>query len=288
MPVVSDLFVYPIKSLKGIRLEQAQLNIEGLKWDRHWMITDANFKFVTQRQLAEMALISVNISDEHLTLSKVGLSSLTIDLNSSNQDKLKVTAQVWRDSVMGFDEGDEVSEWLTQALGMYQGAPLRLVRKDVQDKRAVDPEFDVTLSADTDFSDGFPYLVATEETLSALNKALKDKAKPTVDMARFRPNIVLSGAEYAWQEYDCNHLKEVNGLYQLALCKPCQRCPITTIDQQTAEIVDKKEPLTTLSELNPMNKPKGAYFGQNAVLLRADITTIRIGDEVSFAQKQVD
>ena len=56
---VTDLFIYPIKSCRGIRLERAQMVARGFAADRRYMLVDGRGAFVSQRQRRELALVSV-------------------------------------------------------------------------------------------------------------------------------------------------------------------------------------------------------------------------------------
>ena len=49
MPVVTDLFVYPVKSCAGIRVESADLWETGLYLDRLWMVVTEDGRFLSQR-----------------------------------------------------------------------------------------------------------------------------------------------------------------------------------------------------------------------------------------------
>ncbi|MFO7846911.1 MAG: MOSC domain-containing protein, partial [Balneolaceae bacterium] len=60
---LQDIFTYPIKSLGGIRLEEATLEERGLKYDRRWMLVDKKGKFLSQRKHPKMALLQTRISD---------------------------------------------------------------------------------------------------------------------------------------------------------------------------------------------------------------------------------
>ncbi|MDX1357079.1 MAG: MOSC domain-containing protein, partial [Halomonas venusta] len=132
--------------------------------------------------------------------------------------------------------------------------------------------------AHTYFADGYPFLITTTGSLDALNQALVANGQSPVPMNRFRPNIVVE-CESAWAEDQWATLVGQSG-YELTLRKPCQRCKITTVDQQTGTVPQQAEPLKTLLSLNTQPHLKGAHFGQNATLTTGQGSTIRVGDEV--------
>ena len=61
--LVQDIFIYPIKSLGGIRLMEADVEERGFRYDRRWMLVDAEGVFVTQRVYPQLALSLIHISE---------------------------------------------------------------------------------------------------------------------------------------------------------------------------------------------------------------------------------
>ena len=53
MYTVSQLFIYPIKSLGGISVNEAKITDRGLEYDRRWMLVDNDHQFLTQRKNGE-------------------------------------------------------------------------------------------------------------------------------------------------------------------------------------------------------------------------------------------
>ena len=277
MFTISSLHIYPVKSLQGIALSDAVLTTQGLAFDRQWMLVDAAGKFVTQRQMPALARISTRLTAECLVLEHAGLPPLSIPLAPIPDNRCAVT--VWRDTCMGCDEGAAALHWLTQAVGQWQGGDLRLVRFAPEGVRPVDPAYMDGDSADTAFSDGYPFLIVSEASLAAVNVQLLANGAEAVPMARFRPNIVLSGMS-AFGENDCKTLTATDASYRFTLRKPCQRCKTTTVDQRTGVIANPKEPLRTLTAMNPYPHLSGAYFGQNATLTLGHGVVIKVGDQV--------
>lgn len=275
---ISSLHIYPVKSLQGITLQQATLTTQGLAFDRQWMVVDANGHFITQRQLPKMAQIRVCLTVDALVLEHANLPPFTVALHTTPAQRIEVV--VWRDHCQAYDEGDAASQWLTHILGKWQGGDLRLVRFADDFTRPVDPNYMNGDSADTAFSDGYPFLIVSEASLQALNAQLVVNGANPVPMTRFRPNIVISGIE-AFGEDRCTTLTAAMQVYRFTIRKPCQRCKITTIDPQTGMIADPKEPLKTLVAMNPYPHLSGAYFGQNATLSFGEKQLITVGDRLS-------
>ena len=279
MAQITDLFIYPVKSLKGISLNEAETALRGFKYDREWMITDSDYEFITQREIESMATIKVNIDSKYLSLESINKSKLKVDLNTKRSEIVK--AKVWDDTCMAFDEGDEASSWLTEVLGRYKGKTLRMIRFDSEGKRPVPAKYLHGQQAESAFSDQFPYLITSWESLDKLNLGLLENNSKEVPMSRFRPNIVLKGISDIEKKTSTDLVSKL-GNYNFGLRKPCKRCKITTINQDTGGIAEPKEPLATLTSLEFSNENRGAFFGQNAILLSNKNCILRVGDELTI------
>jgi len=266
MITVTGLFIYPVKSLGGISLSEADLGPRGFKYDREWLIVDKGHRFVTQREIARMALIKTTIDEERdvliLRLPEVN-KELSIPLKASpEKETIKVT--VWNDSALATVESDEVNAILSNFLRQE----LRLVRMAPGYKRRVDEHYAPDDDDIVGFADGFPFLIISDESLDELNERLEYP----LPMNRFRPNITThGGGPFAEDHWD----KIQIGTVELALVKPCARCVITTIDQDCAE--QGKEPLRTLA--NYRNQGGKILFGQNAIFKGSG--NISVGDSVT-------
>lgn len=279
MAQITDLFIYPVKSLKGISLNEAETELRGFKYDREWMITDSDYEFISQREIESMTTIKVNIDSKYLLLESKNKSQLKVALNTKRSEIVK--AKIWDDTCMAFDEGDEASSWLTEVLGRYKGKTLRMIRFDSEGKRPVPVKYLHGQQAESAFSDQFPYLITSWESLNKLNVGLLENNSKEVPMSRFRPNIVVKGIADIEKKTSADLVSKL-GNYNFGLRKPCKRCKITTINQDTGEIAEPKEPLSTLTSLEFSNENRGAFFGQNAILLSKKNCILRVGDELTI------
>ena len=280
---VTDIYIYPVKSLKGISLKEAETGLRGFKYDREWMITDSDYEFLTQREIEAMATISVSIDKDFLFLRSSKGSELKINLNAEREESVQVT--VWDDICDAYDEGEDASYWLTDELGYWKGKTLRLVRFCSDRKRPVPEEYLQGREAESSFSDQFPYLITSWDSLKKLNEGLIENGKEEVTMARFRPNIVVNDIASIENRTSLDLISQ-DGHYEFGLRKPCKRCKITTINQDSGEIIDFKEPLATLTSLNFSSESYGAFFGQNAILLSEKECVVRVGDLLQTSTKK--
>lgn len=286
--VITNLTIYPVKSLQGINLQKSVVIEQGLKWDRHWMIVNDDGLFLTQRSWPKMATIKTAITDSHLILTHPDHESeLRIPLKViPNQQQ---QAKVWKSECEVLNEGKDASDWLVSVLGLHRGKTLHLVRMNPQFNRQVSVKHTNGNQNSTHFADGYPFLVTNISSLFALNKELKTQELPSVPMNRFRGNIIVDQVP-AFIEHNSTHMeiKKPNNdtICYIDFANPCQRCPVPGIDQTTANVPSPQQPLNTLFNMTHVDK-KGAFFGQNAVLApsskkQSDIV-IELGDKVEFA-----
>lgn len=271
--IISQIFIYPVKSCAGIEVSESILKPTGLSYDREWMIVDQEGQFLTQRQIPHMVWITPRLSHEALFLSAPGHDEIKVPFSRVGHPR-RVT--VWRDTLMGDDMGDEVAAWLDSFFEV-PGKKFRLIRFSPLATRISAREWTGDYDAQNMFSDGFALLVVTQRALDALNERLLKDGHDTVDMMRFRPNLVLEGLD-AHQEDELSHLllHTVAGPIVLNLAKPCGRCPIPNIDPYTAS--RSPEVMATLEAYRRLNRMNDAVcFGMNAIVKTGDGRSIQVG-----------
>jgi len=267
---IAALNIYPVKSCRGIALNQAILAPTGLACDRRWMVVTDTGRFLTQRELPRLALVAPTVNGHELRLSAPGMIDLHL---SAASDRQRVQVTIWRDRCSAFDEGPQAAAWLSQFLAQT----VRLVRFDPAGKRPSACQWTGDTQALNKFTDGFPVLVVSQASLGDLNERLET----LLPMNRFRPNVVLDGV----QAYDEDRIHELSdGDVRLRLVKPCTRCKITTTDQATADVMGA-EPLATLKSYRWSRELNGAMFGQNAIIAGGIGAELRVGQRLAITWK---
>lgn len=269
---ITDLFVYPLKSARGIAVQQARVDSLGLAGDRLAMVVDAGGNAITQREMPQLAQISVVESEGFLRLSmdgKNGKNGIAVHLTSA---VTRLDVDIWK-SIVSAAIADDASN---RALSDWLGQEVRIAIFDGSSERLAEESWAGT-AAPVAFADGFPILVTTTGSLAALNADLAAHGSAPVGMDRFRPNIVVD-CEEPWQEDRWDAI-EINGL-RLDLVKPCARCIMTTQDQITGSR-DVANPLPSLGRLRMSadRRVPGLLFGWNAV--SRGNGSITIGHEVT-------
>jgi uncharacterized protein YcbX len=267
MRTLSEIWVYPVKSLGGISLQTAKVEPRGLQHDRRWMLVDDTGRFVSQREIPQMALLDTAIDSTHLTVfwKKNPSEQIQIPLETP-ADLEKLQVEIWDDQCQSQVLPKEISDWFSENLKQN----LRLVVMPETTRRWADGRY-APEGQHVSFADGYPFLLIGQATLDDLNRRL---AQP-LPMNRFRPNFVFTGGapfeEDSWKQFTISN-------QQFACVKPCGRCIIPTTDQDTA--VRAAEPLKTLATFRQSGHK--ILFGQNVVWLGEGEARVRVGDELEF------
>ncbi|HXF29012.1 MAG TPA: MOSC domain-containing protein [Chlamydiales bacterium] len=261
---VSALFIYPVKSLKGLSVQKFEIGAKGPMMDRRWMVVDKEGRFLSQRVEPKMALITVELFPDKILLKAPRVPPVIV--TRANKSEVR-SVVIWKDTVDAIDQGNQAAEWLTEFLGF----DARLVFLPDETVRKVNPKY---ATADTDqvsFADAYPLLVISEASLADLNWRLKTP----IQMNRFRPNLVISGCE-PYEEDTWKRFRIGDMLFECV--KPCSRCVTVTIDQHTAE--KDPEPLEVLATYR--KEEGGIMFGQNVIPKNQGI--VSIGAEVKVLE----
>lgn len=266
---LSELYRYPVKSTAYEALESVHLDALGLEGDRRWMVVEAsNGRFLTQRLLPQMGRIEARWQEGFaaLRLRAPGMDDLLVDV-PGRDDNLRGVL-IWRDMLQVPDAGDAAAQWLSAFLGR----DVRLVQMPEQRARQVDTAY-AEPGEHVHFADGFPLLLIGQGSLDDLSA----KVGRPLEMLRFRPNLVVTGAE-PFAEDGWKRIRIGDVTFRVA--KPCSRCILTTIDPHTGERDATREPLATL--LGYRNVNGEAMFGQN--LLAENRGELKLGMPVEVLE----
>jgi MOSC domain-containing protein len=262
---LSRLFVYPVKSLRGVGLEEARLENGRLVGDRNWLLVDARGAFMHMRDYPRMARISADLSSRGIRVRVDDMPALEIDLPAIDTNTPIELVPLWRRTSPVTPAGEDAHEWFSRALGVE----CRLMAF-VPDATAFNVPF---YEVHSSLQDATPFHLTTEESLADLNARM---AIP-IPMHRFRPNIVVRGAEpYAEDQWTVLTIGETT----LRWIKPCTRCVATTTDHETGERASR-EPLYTLARYH--RQGNHVTFGHYLVAETWG-DRLRVGDRVSVIE----
>ena len=246
---LTGINIYPIKSCRGIALSEWETDTFGLRFDRRWMVVDETGTFITQRTHPRMALVTVKVGDGVLQIDAPGMPTLETPLRPAAAVVTQVV--VWNFAGPSTWLGEAAALWFTEFLG----TACSLVHMGDEVVREANPVF-APEATRVSFADGYPLLLISEESLADLNSRLSQP----LPMNRFRPNLVIGGdGPYVEDSLGAFRLGEI----EFRVVKPCDRCVVTTTDQETTE--RGVEPLRTLATYRKIGGE--VMFGQNVIHL---------------------
>jgi len=265
---LTAIHIYPVKALGSISLSTCEVTPRGLAHDRRFLVVDSNDDFVTQREFPKMATVWVELENGEVVFSAPDMDSVAFAAEPRELPSRLV--RVWSSDVPAHTVSPEADAWLTS----YLGFNARLVYMPDSSDRPVSPEY--AMAGDiVSFADGYPLLIASEESLADLNTRIVGNGGAGIPMNRFRPNLVIKGCD-AFAEDRLGEIRIGNAVFRAV--KPCTRCQVTTTDQASGE-VRGPEPLCTLATYR--DSPRGVMFGMN--LIPVNVATVRVGDDVTWA-----
>ncbi len=217
---VTELWVYPIKSFPGLRVPHLTFDASGPVDDRRWMLVDENGRFVSQRGMPVLAGFAMEERDGRYRVTAP--DGEAVELPSPAEEGARLAVSVWKDELQAWEVSPEVSAWFTAKLGKT----VHLVHVGKVSERTIsDPQAEP--HERVGFADGYPLLIGNEASLARLNEV----SGLSLDMRRFRPNIVIRGIEDR-AELNLGRLEFAEG--RVDLLKTCVRCNIPAIDPDTS------------------------------------------------------
>jgi uncharacterized protein YcbX len=263
---------YPIKSCRGHALDRAVVEPWGLAGDRRWMLIDDEGLVVTARTRPQLVLVTPEFDADGLLVQAPDADPLLVGTPDSGA---LTDVRIFASELVAAPASDEAHAWFSKVVG----EPVRLVYLDDPTRRRTNPAY----SREGDrvsFADGYPLLLATEESLAALNDLIAQgpqAGEGPVPMTRFRPNLVVAGAP-AWAEDRWRVLRI--GAASFRAVKSCDRCVLTTVDPDTAS--RGKEPLTTLARHRRWNGR--SWFAIN-LIPDTPGAILHVGDQVEIVEQ---
>ncbi len=254
---VEEIYIYPIKGLPGISVESSCLEKDGLRYDRKFMLVDENLSFISQRSHPILTQIEISFINANILLKH---NDHLLDFEVGQKESNDLNCRIWEHQVDCLEVSSLVSEWFSLILN----EKVKLVRMKTNLSR-IKKYSNRSGSTPVSFADGYPVLLLGTASLDLLNK----KLDLPIGSDRFRPNVVvktdLPHEEDFWKRITF-------GECQLEIIKPCARCQVVNIDQQSGESF--KEPLKTLSTYR--KEGNKIFFGANASCIIEG--EIKVGD----------
>ncbi|CAI7661653.1 unnamed protein product [Penicillium pancosmium] len=138
------------------------------------------------------------------------------------------------------------------------------------------------------FADCAPFLVISETSVNNVSGRLP--AGEEMDRTKFRPNIVISGAESAFEEDFWTELAIGSNRIRLLLTGNCVRCQSLNVDYRTGQMGDGESGTVLKKLMKDRRVDRGArfspVFGRYSFLDRGfDGEMVRVGDVVEVVAR---
>ena len=238
--IISDLFIYPIKSTTGIAINSSNIINTGFEFDRIFGVVNNLNEILTARENSKLLQISCSIKEGELTLLHPQKKPLEINLKKAIST-YATEINLFKKNTMGkLIESEEAITWISDILE----EPCKLITIDNKNLRKVNYK---ALGSNISFNDSYPIHLTTTASMRDINNKLETKI---IDN-RYRPNIVISGTK-PYEEENWKSITIGNCLFKVIT--PTERCTLITINPITLIKDKKQEPLRTLAKNRDNNK----------------------------------
>jgi uncharacterized protein YcbX len=268
---IVSMRVYPIKSCRGIEVDETRLRKTGLLLDRNWMfISKSDRKFMTIRSNPSMTLIDTNIITQdnqtqlditvHGTQARVVIPAFpTKEWLAANTTLSEV--EIWEEKTDAYEYSDEINATFTKFFEqdvalVYKGPQHRNINVNGRAELYGKPQ-------EHHFADVMSLQVASEASLNDLNKRLaKIPGADPLTVERFRPNIIVRGRDdHPWEEDTWKRVRITTNLpdremlfkLDLDVVARCARCQVPNVNPDTAE-KHPKQPWDELMKFRRVDK----------------------------------
>lgn len=259
--ILSELRLYPIKSLGGLSVPEWEIDPRGLRLDRRWMLVWPDGRLHTQRDSPSLHLLRVTLHGQSLQVHAPQGPPLTVPFQPQGVTR---TVSVWFDHMPGQVVSRACDEWFSA----YLNKPVSLVfMPDDTERWQEGKPYRSRLS----FADGNPFHLVSERSVAELSRA----SGRTLHPADLRPNLVIRGAPAYAEDY-WRRIR-IGGL-EFDVVESCARCAMININDQANMTA---EPLRTLARTRRLGNK--LPFGQHLVQAAPPVErtgTLHVGQDV--------
>ncbi|KAF1945765.1 hypothetical protein EJ02DRAFT_395488 [Clathrospora elynae] len=263
---ISEIYVYPIKSLRAVKVTEAVATRYGFQHDRSFMLlqkTADGYKNMAVSNYPEMTQFLQEMDNDTITVKyrafgdaensktftiplkpdteKLEPFDVTMHSSPTSAYKMSDKYNAWFSSCFGYDVilvylGSNTRSVLFQNMQPLEPDPLtRFLKKYIP---FANPYVEKVMGLHQNeqwkitFADCAPYLVCSQTSLEDVSSRLPEGVD--MDITKFRPNIVLKGAFEPYQEDYWGKIK-INNKSEITLAHNCVRCKSINIDYETGK-----------------------------------------------------
>ena len=293
---VAGLWRFPVKSMRGERLEQAELTESGLVGDRAYALIDANTGKVVSAKSVRLfpglfgcraAFVEPPRSGDELPPVRIALPDGTsVTSDSSDVDRV-LSAYFRRDVTLARDAPDDFT--IDQYHPDVEDVDPAGYRDTVVEQKLGSAFFAQAGLASPlpagSFLDLFPVSVMTTSTLEQLNEL---QPQSRFDQRRFRMNVIVDTKEGGFVENNwIDHELAIGDAVRLGVALPDPRCVMTSLAQE--ELPKDTDVLRTLTRHNRVQVGAAGLFPCAGVYAVVEAPgTLRVGDRVALPASGVN
>ncbi|ORY62968.1 MOSC domain-containing protein [Pseudomassariella vexata] len=336
---ITRLYVYPIKALRPMSVQSAQLQQRGLENDRRFMLCkvqeDGSLKSMQTVYFPECTLCHQEIIGDEILVTyhkpEPPLIAPTLEQSTTLRVPLKpaveglepVVIKLYGSTTRAYRMGQPHDGWFTSCLGyetalVYIGDGKRKVlfsprstTKTTGQNREMNKGWLSSMASYVTGSQGeqepaddwlhfnecAPFLITTEASLDDVSSRLPEGE--SMDMMRFRPNVVVDGID-KWDEDWWSELHIGDNKRKLQVTENCGRCMSINIDYDKGRTADGEagnvlKKLMADRRVDAGNK-WSPVFGRYAFLVAGDaedgnattttlVANVAVGDEVTVTRR---
>jgi len=287
---VAGLWRFPVKSMQGERLEQAELTAQGLVGDRAYALIDADTgKVVSAKSVrlfpdlldCRVAFVEPPQSGRELPPVRIALPDAT-SVTSSSSDVDRVLSAYFRRNVTLARAAPEDFTIDQYHPGVEDLDPAGYRDTLVEQKLGSAFFAQAGLASPVrvgSFFDLFPLSVLTTSTLEQLNEL---RPQSRFDQRRFRMNVIVGAKDAGFVENDwIGRELAIGDSVRLRVALPDPRCVMTTLAQD--DLPKDTDVLRTLTRHNRLQVGAAGQFPCAGVYAVVEAPgTMRTGDRVAL------
>ncbi|TGZ82522.1 MOSC-domain-containing protein [Ascodesmis nigricans] len=289
---VKSLWIYPLKSARGIEIDQIDVQKTGFQYDRQFMLAE----WQQDAKTGESGWLLVDSASPtggclRLSFPSSRWRKVSFDVPLSTtfpgfESLPLVSATIWKDKPLSHDLGSLFPKELEQ-LGLFLGAKGCVTMMRASDThlrevyRCAPRKEDLGYQSVVGFADAYPLHILNIASIRELNERVAT-AIPKLSVRRFRANIIVEGPD-AYNEDDWKVLEIGSHKYH-ASCRTV-RCKLPNVDPETG-IRNPNEPDVTMRKyrtIDPGHKT-GACMGLQMVPFDTQ-GIIKVGDKVTVLER---
>jgi len=263
---IIDIFIYPIKSTYGLRINESVVEKTGLKHDRALAVINSKNQVLTARENSKLLEIKASFNNSLINLKSLKENHISFDLDKIQ--KHKIEAKIFGIPIRCLTIDDKVDKWISNILNQKS----QLVVLDSEKPRFIKSKYCKNENNAILFTDVSPIHLISKESLDDLNKRLENR----VEINTFRPNIYISGCTYPYEEDTWKTIRIGDCEFEVLI--QTKRCSFTSINPETREKDKKQKILKKLAEYR--TKEKNINFG--VYLIPRKLGNIKIEDKIKI------